>query len=112
MDCELPLLLSKDVMEKAETTINFVNDTVNILGETIDLEFTSSGHYMIPVSIQVFFRLNHLMIILNLKMILYFGVQICLHSHIQKRKGLLSSFRGSLVTLARHKKLLKLMEDA
>ena len=97
VDWELPLLLSKDAMKKAETTIDFVNDTVNILGETIDLEFTSSGHYMIPISkplisLSVFqTETSHDHTELE---IMYFGVQICLHSHIQKRRRLLSSFIG------------------
>ena len=111
MDCEHPLLLSKDAIKKAETSADFINDTVKILGETIDLEFTTSGHYMIPISKRlispsVFQTETSVMIIhvhtvheLNLEMMLYFGVQICLHSHIQKRKRLLSCFIGSLVTL-------------
>ena len=41
---ELPLLLSKDAMKKAETTIYFTKDKINILGQEMDMKFTSSGH--------------------------------------------------------------------
>ena len=34
---ELPLLLSKDAMEKASTKIDFTNDKINILGQGIDI---------------------------------------------------------------------------
>ena len=43
----LPLLQSKDSMRKAGVTINFVEDTAIISGEKIDLDTTSSGHYII-----------------------------------------------------------------
>ena len=47
---ELPLLLSKDAMKKAKTRIDFSNDKIDILGQEIDISFTSSGHYCIPIS--------------------------------------------------------------
>ena len=46
---ELPLLLSKDAMKKADTT-DFTKDKVKILGQEMDMKFTSSGHYLIPIS--------------------------------------------------------------
>ena len=49
INCELPLLLSKESMKKAETAINFKNDKVCMLGQTLDIKFTSSGHYAIPL---------------------------------------------------------------
>ena len=51
IDCELPLLLSKESMKKAETAINFKDDKVSMLGQTLDLKFTTSGHYAIPLGI-------------------------------------------------------------
>ena len=36
-------------MKKANTKIDFANDKVNILGKEVDLEFTSSRHYAIPL---------------------------------------------------------------
>ena len=48
VDSQLPLLLSKEAMKKAEMTIDFVNDKAKILGNVVNLEFTSSGHYTLP----------------------------------------------------------------
>ena len=47
---EFTLLLSKDAMKKANTNIDFTNDKVHILGQEIDIRFTTSGHYSIPIS--------------------------------------------------------------
>ena len=47
IDKNLPLLLSKDSMKKAGVMINFVENTATINGEKIDLDTTSSGHYII-----------------------------------------------------------------
>ena len=49
IDGDLPLLLSKDAMKKAEMNIDFTNDNVTIFGQTQKLMFTSSGHYCIPL---------------------------------------------------------------
>ena len=48
-DKNLLLLLSKDAMKKACVTINFVEDTAAINEDKIDLDTTSSGHYIIPL---------------------------------------------------------------
>ena len=37
-------------MEKADTTIDFTKDKINTLGQEMDMKFTSSGHYSIPIS--------------------------------------------------------------
>ena len=50
VDCDLPLLLSKDAMKTAKVKLDFVNDKVNILGKNVDLSFTSSGHYTIALN--------------------------------------------------------------
>ena len=47
---ELPLLLRKDAMKKANTKIDFTNDKINILGQEMDIRLTTSGHYSIPIS--------------------------------------------------------------
>ena len=47
---ELPLLLSKDAMKKAMTTIDFGNDRVKMLDQTLNLQFTTSGHYIVPIA--------------------------------------------------------------
>ena len=49
IDCDLPLLLSKESMKRAETEICFKNDEVSMLGERLKLQFTSSGHYAVPL---------------------------------------------------------------
>ena len=36
--------------EKADTTIDFTKNKINILGQEMDMKFTSSGHYLIPIS--------------------------------------------------------------
>ena len=50
MDKELPFLLSKEPMKKAEMLIDFTNDSAQIFSFHINLEITSSGHYTIPLS--------------------------------------------------------------
>ena len=52
-NCDLPLLLSKDPIKKAEMSTDFSKDTVIIFGKTQKLLFTSSGHYCIPVGKQI-----------------------------------------------------------
>ena len=37
-------------MKKANTEIDFTNGKINILGQEIDIRFTTSGHYSIPIS--------------------------------------------------------------
>ncbi len=49
IDCDLPLLLSKESMKKAETEIHFRDDEVSMLGQNLKLHFTSSGHYSVPL---------------------------------------------------------------
>ena len=48
---ELPLLLSRQSMKKAEMIIDSSNDTVNVGGkDIIKLTCTSSGHYCLPLT--------------------------------------------------------------
>ena len=47
---DVPLLLSKDAMKKATTVVDFQNDKVTMFGKDINLKFTSSGHYVIPLN--------------------------------------------------------------
>ena len=46
---EIPLLLSKDTMKKANTYIDFANDKIIILNKEVPVKFTTSGHYCIPI---------------------------------------------------------------
>ena len=43
-------LQSKNAMKLAKVKIDFGNDIINIFGEDIDISFTASGHYFIPIS--------------------------------------------------------------
>ena len=47
---DIPLLLSKQAMKKASTQIDFKSDTVTMYGKNVDLSFSSSGHYCIPLN--------------------------------------------------------------
>ena len=53
IDAELPLLLGKDTMKKAETEINLHKDKVTMLGCEQPLSYTASGHYTVALSPQV-----------------------------------------------------------
>ena len=46
---DLPLLLNKEAMEKANTQIDFASDKTNILGCDVQVIFSTSGHYCIPI---------------------------------------------------------------
>ena len=46
---DLPLLL-KSAMKKPNVKIDFSNDVVNMLNQKINIVFTASGHYAIPIS--------------------------------------------------------------
>ena len=50
IDSDLPLLLSKSAMKKANVKIDFSNDVVNMLNQKINIVFTGSGHYAVPIS--------------------------------------------------------------
>ena len=50
IDNELLLLLNKEATKKVKTKIDFTKDKINILGQAMDIKFTSSGHYSIPIS--------------------------------------------------------------
>ena len=52
VNCDLPLLLSKDAMKEAEMSIDFSKDTVIIFGKTQKLLLTSSDHYCISIGKQ------------------------------------------------------------
>ena len=49
--CNIPLLLSKPAMKKGKMCLNFANDTLDVGGNTIKLQSSSSGHYLLPLSI-------------------------------------------------------------
>ena len=47
---DLPLLLSKSFMKRADMVLDFQSDTAKALGETVQLATTTSGHYTIPLT--------------------------------------------------------------
>ena len=49
VEYEIPLLLSKEAMKKAQTQIDFKEDKVNIFGQKVKIYFTSTGHYCIKL---------------------------------------------------------------
>ena len=49
IDTHVPLLLSKHAMKKADTKIDFTNDTVTMFGEKQHVHLTKSGHYSVAL---------------------------------------------------------------
>ena len=49
VDSDIPLLLSRSAMKRAGVKMDLESDTVTILGKTVALHLTSSGHYCIPI---------------------------------------------------------------
>ena len=50
IDVDIPLLISKIAMKKANTIIDFKNDKVTMFGETISIRFTATGHYCVGLN--------------------------------------------------------------
>ena len=46
---DLPLLLSKDSMKKRNVKIDFANDKVSFLDQSVDIILTYAGHYAVPI---------------------------------------------------------------
>ena len=46
----IPLLLSKDSMKRANMQLNFENDTITAFGQSVNLIVTKSGHYAVPIT--------------------------------------------------------------
>lgn len=44
-DCDIPLLLSKESLKRADTVLDLSKDTAVMFGKPVALDFTSSGHY-------------------------------------------------------------------
>ena len=47
---KIPLLFSKESLKRADSKIDFTNDTINLFNKNIDLIVTKSGHYAIPIT--------------------------------------------------------------
>ena len=50
VDSEIPMLLSRESMKKANTKINFKDDSVNMFGVKQKIIVTTSGHYAVPLN--------------------------------------------------------------
>ena len=50
VDCEIPLLFSKESLKRGNGEINFVKDRITILKQSLPLGTTSTGHYFIRIS--------------------------------------------------------------
>ena len=46
----IPLLLSRDSMKRANMQLNFENDTITAFGQSVNLIVTKSGHYAVPIT--------------------------------------------------------------
>ena len=53
VDADLPLLLSKESLKKAEAVLNLKDDKAMMFGKPVDLEYTSTGHYCVSLTDQV-----------------------------------------------------------
>ena len=49
VDRDLPLLISRESLKRAEAEIDFKNDRVNLLGEQVNVVISQSGHLCIPL---------------------------------------------------------------
>lgn len=49
VDCDIPLLLSKESLKRADTVLDLSNDTAVMFGKPVALDFTSSGHYCVSL---------------------------------------------------------------
>ena len=52
---DIPLLLSKESLQKAETILDLKNDRAIMFGKPVQLELTSTGHYCISISGEKYF---------------------------------------------------------
>ena len=50
---DLPCLLSKESMKKADVTINVAEDTINIFGKKMNLKTNNAGHYILQLKDEV-----------------------------------------------------------
>ena len=51
VECDIPLLLSRETMEVHKFILNFAERTVQWNGHTIKLKLTTTGHYGMPIHI-------------------------------------------------------------
>ena len=49
VDCDIPLLLSKESLKRAQTVIDLNSDKVSMFGKQVEIQLTSSGHYCVNI---------------------------------------------------------------
>ena len=49
IDADIPLLLSKSSLQKAETVLDFKNDKVKMFNKNVDFKLSSNGHYAVNI---------------------------------------------------------------
>ena len=57
---DIPLLLSKESMKKGQAKLNFITDTISILGNEIPLQITRTGHYLLCIGNTTEYLNNHI----------------------------------------------------
>ena len=50
VDCEIPLLMSRQSLKRAHCKIDFVHDKVFMFGEEVPVKISRSGHYCVPLT--------------------------------------------------------------
>ena len=65
VDCDVPLLMSRSSMKRANMHLNFENDAANALNQDISLIVNKSGHYAIPLTVHEFERNGNVNITLS-----------------------------------------------
>ena len=59
LECDIPLLISKEAMKKAQTQIDFEEDKINIFGKKVEIYLISTGHNCIKLNKQVWVGAQH-----------------------------------------------------
>lgn len=49
VESDIPFLMSKDAMKKAKVKLDLEHDTAEVMGKSVSLNVTSSGHYCLPL---------------------------------------------------------------
>ena len=49
IECDIPLLLSRESLKRGECQIDFQSDQVIMMGEEVPIKVSQSGHYCIPL---------------------------------------------------------------
>ena len=52
VDRNIPLLLSKETLKKAQTKIDMATDQITMFGKSVESHQTSNGHYAIPLALR------------------------------------------------------------